>query len=166
MSTPPFDAQELAQRAQRTHAQVQQAFRRIQKKKPAELDTIVLSLHEQAFEQIDCLACANCCRTLGPRLSDKDIDKLARHLRLRPSEMVERHLRIDEDGDYVFRQMPCPFLAADNYCTVYADRPKACREYPHTDRRRFVQLLPLTLRNRATCPAVYQIAEQLVLHYP
>lgn len=163
-----FDIQQLnslPKLAKTTETEVKQAFQRIKKKKPKNLDAVVHDLHEQAFEQIDCLDCANCCKSLGPRLTDKDIDRLAKALRVKPSQVIEQHLKIDEDNDYVFRSMPCPFLAADNYCLVYENRPKACREYPHTDRRRFVQLLPLTLKNRSTCPAVHLIAEELRLQF-
>jgi Fe-S-cluster containining protein len=61
--------------------------------------------------------------------------------------------------------MPCPFLGADNYCSVYDDRPKACREYPHTDRKRFYQILDLTLKNTSTCPAVHLVIEKLKVYY-
>ena len=68
---------------------------------------------------------------------------------------------LDEDKDYVLRQAPCPFLGADNYCSVYEDRPNACREYPHTDRKKISQLLDLTYKNTFVCPAVLEITEQL-----
>ena len=67
----------------------------------------------------------------------------------------------DEDGDTVLQQVPCAFLAADNACTIYDDRPKACREFPHTDRPKQAQILELTERNAAVCPAVAHIAEKL-----
>ncbi|MEN9443219.1 MAG: hypothetical protein RIS47_109 [Bacteroidota bacterium] len=156
-----MDLENLPALAKKNEKNVKAAFDRIRRKKPKDLDDLVFSLHEEAFGQIDCLECANCCRSLGPRLTDKDIERLAKRERLKPSDWVLRYARVDEDGDYVFREMPCPFLAADNYCVVYEDRPKACREYPHTDRRKFVQLLNLTLANRATCPAVLQIADKL-----
>jgi Fe-S-cluster containining protein len=74
---------------------------------------------------------------------------------------VDKYLRIDEDKDFVFKTMPCPFLGHDNYCSVYSDRPKACREYPHTDRKRFAQLLDLSLKNTETCPIVFSIFVEL-----
>jgi Fe-S-cluster containining protein len=58
--------------------------------------------------------------------------------------LVETYLLLDEEHDYVFRQQPCPFLGVDNYCSIYEVRPKACREYPHTDRDKFHQLLNLS----------------------
>jgi Fe-S-cluster containining protein len=68
---------------------------------------------------------------------------------------------VDEDGDYVFRSAPCPFLDLENYCTVYESRPLACREYPHTNRKRFYQVVDLSLTNTEICPAVASIFEDL-----
>jgi len=136
-------------------------FSSLKKRKPKKLDTIVHQAHEEVFDEIDCLECANCCKTLGPRVTDVDIARLAKHLKIKPGKLIENYLRIDEDGDYVFKEMPCPFLMPDNYCMVYDSRPKACREYPHTDRKRFYQLLNLTQENVKTCPAVYEIVERI-----
>lgn len=105
------------------------------KKRLGKMDTIVQQLHDEVSEKIDCLTCANCCRSLGPAIYDKDIERMAKALRIKPSEVVSSYLRIDEDGDYVFKSMPCPFLMNDNYCSIYESRPKACREYPHTVRK-------------------------------
>lgn len=156
---------ELPSLAKLTDSKVKKAFQRIKKKKPKNLDGLVLSLHEEAFDEYDCLTCGNCCRTLGPRILESDIDRLAKHFRTKPANIIKDYLHIDEDNDYVFRSMPCPFLADDNYCLVYENRPKACREYPHTDRRKFVQILNETFRNRETCPVVYSIAEELSDEY-
>ncbi|RLD67660.1 MAG: YkgJ family cysteine cluster protein [Bacteroidetes bacterium] len=136
-------------------------FRSLKKRKPKSLDAIVQDAHNEVFDKTDCLECANCCKSLGPRITDVDIARLAKHLRIKPGKLIEQYLRIDEDGDYVFQTMPCPFLMSDNYCMVYESRPKACREYPHTDRKRFYQVLNLTLENVKTCPAVYEIVERL-----
>jgi uncharacterized protein len=125
------------------------------------LDARVHSLHEKVFGTINCLDCANCCRTLGPRITDADIRRIASHLRMRPSGFAEDYLVVDEDGDYIFRSMPCPFLGGDNYCSIYDVRPTACREYPHTDRSRVCQVMALTLKNSAVCPAVFEILERL-----
>ncbi|MFZ4522557.1 MAG: YkgJ family cysteine cluster protein [Bacteroidales bacterium] len=125
------------------------------------LDERVHALHEAVFDKINCLDCANCCRTLGPRITDVDVRRIATSMRLKPSVFVERYLVVDEEGDYIFRSMPCPFLGSDNYCSIYDVRPKACREYPHTDRRRVYQVMSLTLKNSAICPAVFEILERL-----
>ena len=125
------------------------------------LDDRVHSLHETVFKAINCLECANCCRSLGPRITDADVQRIAAFLRIKPSRFTEHYLSVDEEGDYIFRSMPCPFLGSDNYCSIYDVRPRACREYPHTDRRRFYQVMELTLKNSTICPAVFEILERL-----
>jgi hypothetical protein len=80
---------------------------------------------------------------------------------MRPGEFIDKYLKIDEDKDYVLKQAPCPFLGPDNYCSVYDSRPNACREYPHTDRKRIAQLLDLTYKNTFVCPAVLEITVRL-----
>ncbi len=134
------------------------------KKKLEKADDLVHVFHEEAFEKVDCLECANCCRSLGPAIYDKDIERMAKTLRIKPSEVVVSYLKQDEDGDYVFRSMPCPFLMPDNYCSIYENRPKACREYPHTDRKKFYQLYKLTIKNTFTCPVAYEVVEKIKLH--
>lgn len=125
------------------------------------MDKIIHQLHDDIFGKIDCLSCANCCRSLGPAIYDKDIERMAKALRIKPSEVVSSYLRVDEDGDYVFKSMPCPFLMPDNYCSIYDFRPKACREYPHTDRKNFEQIYKLTVKNTATCPIAYEVLSEL-----
>lgn len=132
------------------------------KKRLSKMDTIVHQLHDDISERIDCLSCANCCRSLGPAIYDKDIERIAKALRIKPSEVVSSYLKVDEDGDYVFRSMPCPFLMSDNYCSIYDARPKACREYPHTDRKNFEQIYKLTVKNTATCPIAYEVLSELI----
>jgi uncharacterized protein len=124
---------------------------------PKELDHIVHHLHDQVFSYTDCLACANCCKTISPAMRDRDVERLASALRIKPSEVVSKYMHLDTEGDYVFNSSPCPLLDIDNRCKVYDHRPKACREYPHTNRRKFNQLLDLTLKNTEICPAVFAI---------
>lgn len=136
-------------------------IRKIKKKKPKNLDTVVGELHETAFSGFNCLDCANCCLTIGPRLIEKDIVRLSKHLKMKSKDFMETYIRVDEDGDFVFNERPCPFLLPDNYCMVYENRPKACRDYPHTNRKRFYQILDLSHKNCETCPAVFAIFEEL-----
>lgn len=137
-------------------------FYKKHKKRLDKMDSVVQDLHNRFSSEIDCLACANCCKTLGPAIYDKDIDRMAKALKMRPSEVVDTYLRIDEDGDYVFKTMPCPFLMPDNYCMIYESRPKACREYPHTDRKKFAQIYKLTVTNTSTCPIAYEVLKELI----
>ncbi|MDR1678185.1 MAG: YkgJ family cysteine cluster protein [Prevotellaceae bacterium] len=131
------------------------------KKKLTDADRLVHELHDKYSSETDCLLCANCCRTLGPRITDKDVSAMAKSLRMKPSAFYNSYLRTDEDGDMVFQSLPCPFLMSDNYCMIYENRPKACREYPHTDRKKFYQIANLSIQNAATCSVVYQVIEGL-----
>ena len=126
-------------------------FKQLKKVKPKVLDKYINTLHEEIFSCVDCLKCANCCITTGPLFTDKDISRISKHLRLKPSVFTEKFLRIDEENDYVLQSVPCAFLNADNHCSIYEVRPKACREYPHTDRIKQHQLLNITEKNVNIC---------------
>ena len=136
-------------------------FQQLKRVKPKVLDQKMHQLHEEIFACADCLECANCCSTTGPLFTDKDIGRIAKYLKIKPSEFTEKYLRIDEDKDYVLQQVPCTFLYEDNRCSIYNVRPKACREFPHTDRTKQYQILNFTQKNVAVCPAVYHIVEKL-----
>lgn len=130
-------------------------------KKSGDVDDAFHTAHEEVFACTDCLQCANCCKTTGPLFTGKDIDRISKHLRQKPAEFIAQYLRVDEDGDHVLQTVPCPFLGPDNYCGIYEVRPKACREYPHTDRRNMKEILNLTRKNAAVCPAVLEILEKV-----
>ncbi len=133
----------------------------LNKSRPKNLDDTVHEIHEEVFAETDCLQCANCCKTTSPIFYQKDIERLAKHLKIKPGKFIEQYLHIDEDKDYVLNEAPCPFLDAENYCMVYEHRPAACREYPHTDRKRFYQITELTYKNTLVCPAALEIVERL-----
>lgn len=117
--------------------------------------------HERAFRDIDCLSCANCCKTTSPIFREIDIKRLAKRLNLKAADFIDQYLHIDEDKDYVLNSSPCAFLMDDNKCSVYEDRPLACREYPHTNRKKMHQILNLTRKNTEICPAVSRIFENI-----
>ena len=136
-------------------------FDRLKKRMPAGIDREVNRLHESVFQQVDCKACANCCKTTSPIFKDRDIDVLAKYFKLRPSQFTLKYLHLDADGDYVLNTAPCPFLDSQNLCTVYHHRPQACRGYPHTDEPVFRKVMLITQKNTAVCPAVFHIVEEL-----
>jgi Fe-S-cluster containining protein len=126
-----------------------------------DLDQLFRPRHEEVFSRVDCLTCANCCKTTSPIFRDVDINRIAKHLGMRPSAFTDKYLHIDEDNDWVLNSSPCAFLDAENYCTIYEVRPKACREYPHTDRKKMAQIMDLTYRNTLVCPAVVEMVESI-----
>jgi Fe-S-cluster containining protein len=136
-------------------------FTKLKMKPPKQLDYLMQELHEEEFKRTDCLDCANCCKTTGPLFTDKDVDRISKHFRQKPQQFIEQYLKIDEENDYVLQNVPCTFLGTDNYCSIYEVRPKACREFPHTDRKKFQQISNLTLKNIAICPAAFNIVEEM-----
>ena len=160
-----IDIEKFQQAASRQFKENESFLKKLKKRKPKDLDQIVHRFHEEVFAQLNCLDCANCCKTTSPAFYNKDIERLSRKLKKRPSEFAAEYLVLDDDGAYMFRSQPCPFLGADNYCLHYDSRPLACREYPLTDRKRFYQMLPLTSKNTLICPAVLEIVNELKKRY-
>ncbi|WP_025742662.1 YkgJ family cysteine cluster protein [Aquimarina pacifica] len=152
---------ELPQLAKDKHIENKKFFAKLKKRPPKKLDQIMQDLHDQEFGETDCLQCANCCKTTGPLFTDKDVVRISKFLKIKPKRFEEQYLRTDEDNDLVLQQTPCTFLGVDNYCGIYEVRPKACREYPHTDRKKFQQITNITLKNVAICPAAYAIVEKM-----
>lgn len=151
----------LPQRAKDRHKEHKKFFSKLKKKPPRHLDREMQEMHEEEFERTDCLECANCCKTTGPLFTNKDIERISRHFRLKPQQFIDQYLRIDEDNDYVLQEVPCTFLGADNYCSIYDVRPKACAEFPHTNRKDFHKISNLTMKNVAICPAAFNIVEEM-----
>ncbi len=136
-------------------------LKNLKAKPPRDLDYTVQEVHDEVFQKVDCLQCANCCKTTGPLFTSKDIERVAKHLRMKPAAFQQQYLRTDEDGDEVLQTLPCTFLAADNTCLIYEVRPRACREFPHTDRKKIYQINHLTLKNTLICPAAFQFVEKM-----
>lgn len=129
------------------------------------LDKFAAELHDRVFEQIDCLDCAGCCTGIPPIVNATDSARIAKKLGYSLSQFEAEYLTVDEDGDTVMQTTPCPFLLSDNYCSIYEFRPKACREYPHTDAN-FSKNLSYHATNTLYCPATFHILEQLKKSIP
>ena len=81
----------------------------------------------------------SCCRKLELILYPYDIIRLKARLSITSEEFMRRHTRLGPSSHPFFpavmlmmsenREQTCPFLE-DEGCSVYADRPTACRTYP------------------------------------
>ncbi len=145
----------------------QKYFARLKKRPQKRLDLLMQELHDKEFAKTDCLTCGNCCKTTSPIFTEKDIQRIAKYLRMKESEFINMYLERDRDHFMVLKTAPCSFLDLnDNTCTIYDVRPKACAEYPHTNRKKFIQITDLTIANTAVCPAAYSIVEELKKRFP
>lgn len=119
------------------------------------------ALHEEAFEHVDCLDCAACCKNYSPTFNTTDVKRIAKHLKLKESVFIETYLKLDADNDFVVKQSPCPFLGVDNYCSIYEVRPRDCERFPYTNEDVLIKKKNLTLKNASFCPAVSFVLDKL-----
>lgn len=155
------DLKQLLIKSKAQEKENQLFMKRLRKQSKKDVDKKFHEQHEATFKGIDCLDCANCCKTTSPIFTDQDIKRLARLFKMKPTAFIAQYLRLDEEEDYVLLSSPCPFLQEDNTCFVYDVRPQACREYPHTNRKNMYQILNLTQTNSLICPAVADIVQHL-----
>ncbi len=159
--------EDLPRNSKEKYLETKKYFAKLKKKTPKRLDILMQDLHEKEFAKTDCLACANCCKTSSPIFTDKDIARISKHFRVKEQQFIAQYLQRDEDDFMVLKEAPCTFLdVEDNTCTIYDVRPKACAEYPHTNRKKFIQITNLTLKNTEICPAAFNIVEELKKKLP
>jgi len=118
-------------------------------------------VHDEVFEDMDCLQCANCCKSIPPMVSRRDIKRISKSLHMSPRDFADQYTLVDEDGDTVINASPCPFLLEDNKCKVYEVRPAACRAYPHSGDQVFIKNLSHHKRNMKYCPGLMEIMKRL-----
>jgi Fe-S-cluster containining protein len=118
-------------------------------------------LHDEAFEKIDCLQCAACCKNYSPRFKTPDVKRISKHLNMKESDFIQAYLSVDEEGDFVAKTTPCPFLGQDNHCSIYEVRPSDCARFPYTNEDVLIKRHKLTLKNASFCPIVFYVLDKL-----
>ncbi|MBC34424.1 MAG: zinc/iron-chelating domain-containing protein [Bacteroidetes bacterium] len=146
---------------QRDKTNFKETVSKASKIKKKELSIIADNLHDEAFSKIDCLNCANCCKSIPPLINQEDVKRISQFLKIPVSDLYKNHVTIDEDGDMVLNTTPCIFLLPDNKCKVYEVRPHGCREYPLTEGDLFISNMDQHEINAKYCPAVFYVLKQL-----
>ena len=86
--------------------------------------------------RFECTQCGECCTNRGDYayvyLSDPELNRLAGHLGLLPSEFRQRYTFEDEYGwTQLYLEERCVFLdPGTRRCSVYPARPTQCRTFP------------------------------------
>lgn len=124
---------------------------------------MVAEAERQAWEKIDCLSCANCCKTMSPTFNREDIERISAHLNMTPAEFKKKWLYYDrKERDWMNVSQPCQFLdLKTNKCNIYEVRPADCAGFPHLTKRPFKDYFYIHKQNIEYCPATYAMIEKL-----
>ncbi|ARV05268.1 zinc/iron-chelating domain-containing protein [Polaribacter sp. SA4-10] len=159
--------EQLPELAEEAKKESKKYFANLKKRTPKNLDYVMQELHDKEFAKTDCLTCGNCCKTTSPIFTEKDTERISKKLKMKVVDFKSQYLLRDSDDFMVLKTAPCTFFdETDNTCFIYDVRPKACAEYPHTNRKKFIQITDLTLDNTTVCPAAYNIVEALKKRIP
>ena len=136
---------------------------KLEKTPPRGLDNLAVKTDALVWAETDCLACANCCKTMTPTFTDKDIKRISAHLSMTEDAFRKKWLKKDRSGDWVNTQQPCQFLnLKDNKCSIYEVRPKDCSGFPHHTRRHMVDYMHVFKQNIEYCPATFRLIERMM----
>ena len=137
-------------------------LRGLLRRKVRGLDSLALALNKKAFQRIDCLNCANCCKTMSPTYNKADIKRISKHLGMTYQQFFDKYLEKDVSGDIMNKSVPCQFLKKDNKCAIYSVRPRDCSGFPHTQNREFKYFATEThIQNISYCPITMNIIEKM-----
>ncbi len=157
--------QDILKRAQERADFIQRQMRYLSRFHIKNFDHVIAQYQDEAFQEIDCLKCGNCCRQRSPVFSETDLKRLAKALGFQRDAFVRDTLERDQDGNWVLKSLPCPFLNDDNTCQAYDVRPKDCEAYPYCAERGAQRALGRLARNATICPVAYMVAERLIERY-
>lgn len=138
---------------------------RLEKNPPKNLKALTEIADKQAWKEVDCLSCANCCKTMSPTYTASDIKRISAHFKMTVPEFKEKYLYKDKkEGDWMNVKQPCQFLnLKDNKCSIYEIRPADCSGFPHHDKKRMTDYTHVYKQNVEYCPATYKWVEKMML---
>lgn len=130
---------------------------------PENLDQLMEVVEKEVWQEINCLSCANCCKTMSPTYTNEDIKRISAHIEMTPKQFKEKWLyREPKDKDWMNRSQPCQFLdLKTNMCTIYEVRPADCAEFPHFHKRPSTDYFYIHKQNIEFCPASMLMIEKL-----
>ena len=136
---------------------------RLEKNAPRGLKRAAGEADKASWQRTDCLDCANCCKTMSPTYTRKDIRRISAHLGMKESAFRQKWLYKDKTGDWMNVKQPCQFLdPATNLCKIYAVRPRDCAGFPHHHKKMGPDYMHMFKQNVEYCPATYRMVEELM----
>ncbi len=137
---------------------------RIQKNPARDLDIVAESIDKEVWKEVDCLSCANCCKTMTPTFTSKDIKRIAAHFEITQQEFKNKWLVFDKkEGDWVNKKVPCQFLDhTTNMCGIYEVRPADCAGFPYLKKKKMSEYMHVHQQNVEYCPATFKMVEKMM----
>lgn len=157
----PMDLQKFRRTAARNKGKLAAFLKKLDELVPEDMPLLVKAADREVWETVNCMKCANCCKTMTPTYTKADIGRIAAHLRMTARQFTDKWLKKEEDtGDWVNQSQPCQFLI-DNKCSIYEVRPKDCAEFPHHNKKPFDAYNDTFSNNVDKCPATYLLVSKL-----
>jgi uncharacterized protein len=130
---------------------------------PDALDAYAEVADKQVWQETNCLACSNCCRTMTPTYTFQDLKRISAHLNMTIKQFKEKWLYKNREGEWMNKGTPCQFLdRKTNMCSIYAVRPVDCAEFPHLTKKKMVDYMHVHKQNVQHCPATFKMVEKLM----
>ncbi len=160
----PVNLRSFRQKVRHRKRSMRTFLTKLEKNPPRGLDKMTAAVEGEVWKEVDCLTCANCCKTMSPTYTPKDIKRIAAHLKMTADEFKKKYLYKERStGDWLNTQQPCQFLnLKDNKCSIYAIRPVDCAGFPHLPKRRMVDYMHVHKQNVEYCPATFKMVEKMM----
>lgn len=156
-----MDLKKFEKKAEKKKGKLIKFLKKLDEIVPEDLQDLVKKIDAKVWEDVHCLECANCCKTMTPTYTPKDIKRIAAHFSMTPKEFKTKWLYKDESGDWMNTSTPCQFLGSDNKCSIYEIRPSDCAGFPHHDKKEFDLYNDTYIGNIHRCPATFELVSRL-----
>ena len=156
-----MDLKKFAKKADKKKDKLIKFLNKLDKIVPEDMPELVAEVDKQVWEDIDCLECANCCKTMTPTYNKADIARISKHFGMTPKAFKEKWLYKDKSGDWMNTATPCQFLGKDNKCSIYEIRPEDCAGFPHHHKKEFDLYNDTYIGNVPRCPATFELVSRL-----
>ena len=156
-----MDLKKFGKKADKKKDKLIKFLKKLDKIVPHDLPKVVKEVDKTVWEDVHCLECANCCKTMTPTYTKKDIGRISAHFNMTPKDFKAKWLYKDETGDWMNTATPCQFLDEKNMCTIYEIRPEDCAGFPHHKKKPFNLYNDTFIGNVHRCPATYELVNRL-----
>ena len=159
----PVNLRSFRQKARTTKSRMRRYLSKLEKDPPKALDKKIAVLEKEVWQETDCLTCANCCRTMTPTYTTKDLKRISAHFNMTVDAFKAKWLKRERGGDrdWMNKTEPCQFLdLKTNMCSIYEIRPADCAGFPHLSKK-FADFVHVHKQNVDLCPATYRLVEKM-----